>query len=118
MSSPIMPAEGPLAPAGEKDLTPYPASMQGTADSFGSELGACLRALEADARSGPPPEVLDQIEVAGRISRRLDEIGHTVRFSEVSGGRIAVELHDREGHAVRSMSISEALELAGESRPG
>lgn len=118
MSSPIMPAEGALAPAGQKDQTPFTASMQATADSFGSELGACLRALESDLSAGPPPEVLDQIEAAGRISRRLDESGHAVRFSEGSGGRIAVELHDREGHVVRSMSISEALELAGESRPG
>jgi hypothetical protein len=60
----------------------------------------------------PPPEVLDQIAAAGRICRQLGESGRELRFSEGQEGRVTVELADREGNTVKSMLISEALEIA------
>jgi hypothetical protein len=62
--------------------------------------------------AGPPHDVLDQIEAAGRISRRLRESGQEMRFSLEEGGRVKIELHDREGKTVRSLLAAEALDIA------
>jgi hypothetical protein len=83
------------------------------ANVFELELGAGDLALAGDPPAGdPPPEVMDQIAAAGRISRQLHESGHELRFSDDPGGRVTVELRDREGNAVRTMKIAEALEIA------
>jgi hypothetical protein len=81
--------------------------------AFQSDLSASDRLLANQHGGGmPPPEVLDQVAAAGRISREMRESGHELRFSESQGGRVTVELSDRKGKTVKSMSISEALEIA------
>ncbi|HXC24214.1 MAG TPA: hypothetical protein VNU28_06490 [Solirubrobacteraceae bacterium] len=62
--------------------------------------------------AGPPHEVLEQIEAAGRISRQLRESGQEMRFSVEQGGRVRIELEDREGKTVRSLLATEALDIA------
>jgi hypothetical protein len=100
---------------------PFTRGAAGDPVAFESELAASDRVLSGNADSAveshadggaPPAEVLDQIAVAGRISRQLSESGHELRFSEGRGGRVTVELTDREGNTVKSMSVSEALEIA------
>ncbi|HEV7939096.1 MAG TPA: hypothetical protein VGP18_13880 [Solirubrobacteraceae bacterium] len=112
MTSPILPFNGPSSLAGSS----YPVSfMSDTGDpaAFQSELSASDRLLASQDDSGtPPPEVLDQVAAAGRISREMRESGHELRFSEGKGGRVTVELSDRKGKTVKSMSISEVLEIA------
>jgi hypothetical protein len=111
MTSPILPFSGPPLAAGSS----YPTSLDDAGDStsFDSELSASDRLLASQSGSGtPPPEVLDQIAAAGRISREMRESGHELRFSEGQGGRVTVELFQREGTPMKSMLISEALELA------
>lgn len=112
MTSPILPFSGPSSFAGLS----YPmSSMSDASDpaAFQSDLSAsdCLLASQ-DGSGTPPPEVLDQVAAAGRISREMRESGHELRFSEGQGGRVTVELADREGKTVKSMLISEALEIA------
>jgi hypothetical protein len=112
MTSPILPFSGPSSSAGSS----YPASFTSDAEdtaAFQSDLSASDRLLASQHGSGtPPPEVLDQVAAAGRISREMRESGHELRFSEGQGGRVTVELSDREGKTVKSMLISEALEIA------
>jgi hypothetical protein len=111
MTSPILPFSGPPTAAGSS----YRASSTDAGDSspFDSEFSAADRLLASQNGSGaPPPEVLDQVAAAGRISREMRESGHELRFSAGQGGRVAVELSDHEGKTVKSMLISEALELA------
>jgi hypothetical protein len=112
MTSPIMPFNGPSSSAGLS----YPMSPISDAEdpaAFQSDLSASDRLLANQHGSGtPPPEVLDQVAAAGRISREMRESGHELRFSESQGGRVTVELSDRKGKTVKSMSISEALEIA------
>jgi len=110
MSSPIVPIQGPSGPPESmSSARALPADM----GMFIAELTASSRALEVEADdAGPPPEVMDQIAAAGRISRQLGESGHELRFSEGSGGRVTVELADSEGNAVRTMKVSEALQIA------
>ncbi len=115
MSSPIMPIEGPLGRA----------ALKPTAGGVADEIGAFVSALAASdsasaidvSRGAPPPEVLDQIAAAGRTHERLREGGHELRFqAAVPGGRTTIELHDRAGDSVRSLSASEAVEIA-DGRP-
>ncbi|HTA98414.1 MAG TPA: hypothetical protein VK730_12335 [Solirubrobacteraceae bacterium] len=112
MTSPILPFNGPSSLAG----SPYPMPLMNDAGgpaSFQSDLSTADRLLASQDGSGtPPPEVLDQVAAAGRISREMRESGHELRFSKSQEGRVTVELADREGKTVKSMSISEALEIA------
>lgn len=117
MTSPILPSDGPSTTSGLPNTMPLARATAGDPAAFESELAANDRGQSrlTDSETGggtPPPEVLDQIAVAGRISRQMRESGHELRFSEGQGGRIAVELADREGNTVKSMLVSEALEIA------
>jgi len=110
MSSPIMPIKDPLGP--QRPMTPARDSCvdQG---AFQSELaGSQALAHEPPLEAGPPHDVLDQIEAAGRISRQLRESGQEMRFSVEQGGRVKIELQDREGKTVRSLLATEALDIA------
>lgn len=111
MTSSILPFSGPSSYAGLS----YQMSFMSAGDptAFQSDLSASDRLLASEDDSGtPPPEVLAQVAAAGRISREMRESGHELRFSENQGGRVTVELSDRKGKTVKSMSISEALEIA------
>jgi hypothetical protein len=113
MSSPIMPFSGLPSPLGSprpivpaRDLATDPAAFE--TDLAGGDHALCDESIEAS----PPREVLDQIELAGRISRQLRESGHEMRFSLEQGGRVKIELEDREGKTVRSLLATEALDIA------
>jgi hypothetical protein len=111
MSSPILPIT---------DLTGRPIDTPLSA-SNAEGIGVIVSALNAReypptliaSRGGPPPELLEQIAVAGAIEEQLRESGHQLRFSlAASGERTSIELIDRDGNATRSLSAAEALELA------
>jgi hypothetical protein len=110
MSSPILPIESPLGPP----RVTSPAAGAEDIGAFVSELTASETTLAlAASRGGPPPEVLDQIAAAGRVDERLREGGHRLRFTPAQPGeRTRIELCDREGNAVRTLSTAEALEMA------
>jgi hypothetical protein len=121
MTSQILPFNGPSTPSGSSRKVPFTRGDRSEPTTFESELAASDRVLWSKAGGAaegladggvPPTEVLDQIAAAGRISRQLGESGHELRFSEGEGGRVKVELADSEGNTVKSMSVSEALEIA------
>jgi hypothetical protein len=132
MSSPIMPFNGPplgsprpIMPAREPSSEPAPlqgeptafqgdpAPLQGEPTPLQDEPAVDHRALsDEQIEAGPPHEVLDQIEAAGRISRRLHESGQEMRFTLEQGGRVRIELQNREGKTVRSLLAAEALDIA------
>lgn len=110
MSSPITPVQGPL---GLSNPMSIPEDLLLDMAAFASELMEGDYALDCElALGGPPPEVLDQMAEAGRISRQLRECGHELRFSTEQGEPVTVELQDREGKTVRRMLVAEALEIA------
>jgi hypothetical protein len=111
MSSPILPIEGPSDPS---RVTPL-------ADSGAEDIGAFVSELDAGettfalaaSRGGPPPEVLEQIAVAGTIDERLRASGQQLHFTPAEhGGRTRIEIHDREGNVVRTLATAEAFEIA------
>ncbi len=111
MSSPILPIHRPSRPS---SITPSAGANAEDIGAFVSELAAGKATLTlAASRGGPPLEVLDQIAAAGRIEEQLRASGHQLRFSPAAPGeRTRIEIHDREGNAVRTLSTAEALELA------
>jgi len=134
MSSPLQPVQGHLGPNIETPSTGAAATPRGTdaanqareADastgigdvgSFISQLAAGVNALSVEAhRNEPPPEVLDEIVVASRIGEQLREAGHELRFFPSSeGGRVRIEVHDRDGNTLGTVSPAAALELAAGS---
>src|ERR1022692_1336707 len=108
-----MPVSGPFTSSGSPRPA-LPATQQAAdPDAFRAELAASRRAFGGPSlHDGPPHEVLEQIEAAGRISRQLRESGHEMRFSVERGGRVKIELEDREGKTVRSLLASEAFDIA------
>jgi hypothetical protein len=111
MSSPVMPK---WASTGPSISTSSTSSDAGSLAAFIAELAGSDRAPTIEASEGcPPPELLEEIFAAGRIEERLRESGQHVSFlPSVPNGRTAIELHDRDGDMVRSLSIAALLELA------
>jgi hypothetical protein len=113
MSSPILPAQGPL---GSTDSTTTPATTTeiGDVGAFIDQLAGGVGALSIDAaRGGPPPEVLEQIATTAQIAERMREQGFEVRFfTAAERGRTCIELHDADGAVVGNLSTVDALELA------
>jgi hypothetical protein len=65
------------------------------------------------SRGAPPPQMLDEIAAAGAIHERLRASGRHMRFlAAAPGERARLEIRDDDGNLVRSVSMTEAVELA------
>jgi hypothetical protein len=63
--------------------------------------------------SSPPPEVWDAIAVAAGAAARLEQAGRELRFTtDPQTGRPVVELHDRDGNVLDTLSPIQVLEIA------
>ncbi len=111
MNSPIMPISGPL------DL----AAATSSADDV-SVIVSELAESEAThvpllSRGAPPPQVLEQIAAAGAIYEQLRERGRHMRFSAgAPGERARLEIRDDDDNLVRTVSMTDAVELAAGRR--
>lgn len=66
-------------------------------------------ALPAD----PPPEVLNQMADAARTHEQLSEQGRELRFAGGADGvRTRIEVRDRSGAVLRTLSTAQALAVA------
>jgi hypothetical protein len=111
-------AAGPHASTGIGDVGAFIAQLAAGVSALSIEAGRNPGRADrvVDAVGGPPPEVLDQIAVAGRIGEQLREAGHELRFFAPSaGGRVRIEIHDRDGNALGTLSPAAALALAAGS---
>jgi hypothetical protein len=113
MSSPMLPIEG--SPDAAATL-PTPPRGQSSPGSFRTELAAQQPLLRGESfPSSPPQEVLDSIRPARRIYHELRADGHQLHFStDRRSGRITIEVKDRDGKIIRTLSPSEAVDLATE----
>jgi hypothetical protein len=116
MNSPILPIKGhPDLPRATDPADSDAADI----GAFVSELAASEATLAPSAsRGAPPPQVLEEIAAAARIHERLRETGQYLRVfaAAASGERARIELHDGEGNAVKTLSMTEAIELAAGRR--
>lgn len=115
MHSPILPVGGPSGlPIADTDT-----SVAGDLDDFLVGLDASARVLSIAAGSvEPPPDVAEQIIAAGTIERRLRARGRRVRFLSGSDGRLCLQIRDDATGAHRTLSLTEACELAAGARLG
>ena len=72
-----------------------------------------FRATIQDLKASPPPEVLQQIDVAWERARELFDSELELHFEvDASIGRVWAELRAADGTVVERLSASEALALA------
>jgi hypothetical protein len=78
-----------------------------------------FRVISHDLPAGPPPEVLQQIDVAWERARELFESDVQLHFEvDAALGRVWAELRSADGSLVERLSASEALALAcGDAAP-
>src|SRR5919108_2842417 len=78
-----------------------------------------FHATTLDLPAGPPPEVLQQIDVAWERARELFESELELHFEvDAPLGRVWAELRCPDGSVVERLSASEALALAcGDATP-
>jgi hypothetical protein len=64
------------------------------------------------ARGGPPSQVLEEIERAGRIHAEIRAEGNDIRFHGGLDGAVLIELCSIDGELIRALSSVEVVELA------
>jgi hypothetical protein len=61
----------------------------------------------------PPAELLDQMARADAVNMRLRRSGREIAFVlSADGCSLQIELRDEAGHVLRTLSLSEAIDLA------
>jgi hypothetical protein len=111
MSSPVAPPQGPTPTE-----PPAAAAACGHAAGVGHAggTGPVQPPVSLDAlASHPPREVLDQMAQAAQTYQSLRSQGRELRFSsDQQSGRTTIEVRDREGNVLKTISPSQALEIA------
>jgi hypothetical protein len=111
MSSPITPAPGPAAaqPAPPTTAATASAPLQGAGAPATLQPAVSLQTIPAS----PPQEVLDQMASAAQIHDELSSQGRELRFArDAQSGRTRIEVRDRGGNVLRTISPAQALEVA------
>ncbi len=129
MSSPITPPQGPAAarpatpteaarssaalqgagPSGPQGAGPSGPSAGPSGPSFASELSVALDAIPAS----PPQEVLEEMASAAHNHEALRAQGRELRFSrDEQSGRTRIEVRDRSGNMLKTLSPAQALAVA------
>jgi hypothetical protein len=111
MSSPITPPEGPMAAR--------PSLSAGVARPLAGSIQAAQAEAVGPAVSldtvpcSPPQAVLDQMASAAQTYDELSAQGRELRFArDEQSGRTKIEVRDRRGNVLKTLSPSEALEVA------
>jgi hypothetical protein len=101
------PTAGPTPPRAA-GATPLRASVSAAAPSA-PQAPVSLDTLPAS----PPSEVLQEMAQAGRIHAELSSQGRELRFvRDEQGGRTRVEVRDRVGNVLKTLSPAQALAVA------
>lgn len=109
--TPIVPPSGPTPPFGPT-APARPAAP--ASNGFGQVFDlAAARARRNEALATPeiPQTVLREMDAARLVLEALDAQGHELRFERELGGRIRAELRTTDGHVVRQVPLSEAVDI-------
>jgi hypothetical protein len=118
MSSPITPSQGSRAaqPVWPIAAPRSSAGHRGTGAPFALEATAApLQATAAlnTMPPSPPQEVLEQMAGAARTYETLSSQGRELRFArDEQSGRTRVEVRDRAGNVLKTLTHAQALALA------
>ncbi len=111
MSSPITASQGPTAARAAADIRAAgsPAAPQGAQRGAAVQSSVSLHTLP----SSPPPDVLAQMADAAQRYDELTSQGRELRFArDPESGRTRIEVRDRAGHLVKTLSPAQALDVA------
>jgi hypothetical protein len=111
MSSPVSPPQGPTPTQPPAATVP---AGRATAPAGAGGMASVPPPFSLDTlASHPPREVLDQIARAGQTYESLRSQGRELRFShDERSGRTTIEVRDRDGNVLKTISPSQALEIA------
>lgn len=109
MSSPTTPISDPARPSHGPGTTNDPDAV-----GFAAELARSERSEGIDiSEAGPPDEVLDQMARADAINTQLRREGYEISFAlSPDACKLEIELRDSSGNLLRTMSASEAADIA------
>ena len=75
-------------------------------------LPASKGEVAADIPATPPPDVLREVEAAGRRAEKLWNARRELHFDvDEDSGRVVIQVRDLEGHVIRTIPPSEALDI-------
>jgi flagellar protein FlaG len=64
-----------------------------------------------DIPAAPPPDVLREIQAAGARAEELWNARRELHFEVSDAGRVVIQVRDTEGHVIRTIPPSEALDI-------
>ena len=112
MSSPIVSPPGPMTPRPVLPLdgSPPPSlAPRAAAAALPASPPVSLDTIP----SSPPHEVLEQMASAAQVHGALSSQGRELRFTrDQQSGRTRVEVRDRQGNVLKTLSAAQALEVA------
>lgn len=112
MSSPIPPIQAPEEVTGAQAVQAADAG-QPTAATTGVSAAEGPSVYVDTFPGSPPPEVLAQMAAAGQTYESLRAEGKEVRFStDEHSGHTQIEVRDRRGETIKTLSVPEAVDLA------
>jgi hypothetical protein len=118
MSSPITPpqtAARPMLSVGKTEVSKTEVSPTPLAASTGAAGSAAVGPTFSldTVPSSPPAEVLEQMGRAAEVHAELSSQGRELRFSrDPQNGRTRIEVRDRRGNVLGTLSPAQALAVA------
>jgi hypothetical protein len=121
MSSPITPPQRLAAaqPMRPTNAARSSAAPPGTGAPFAIEPTVSLNGVHASSPplgalpASPPPEVLEEMASAAQTYEALSSQGRELRFArDEQSGRTRIEVRDRAGNVLKTLSPAQALALA------
>jgi hypothetical protein len=111
MSSPITPSQGPPA---AQPVWPTPTSRSSAApQSAGAPFALEPTVSLNTVPPSPPHEVLEEMAGAAQTYEALSAQGRELRFArDEQSGRTQIEVRDRSGNVLKTLSPAQALALA------
>jgi hypothetical protein len=94
---------------GHLNLGPPPTRPRRTAAQFAPAAG---KSDAAAVPASPPPDVLREVDAAGRRAEELWNARRGLHFEvDDDSGRVSIHVGDGEGNVLRTISPSEALDI-------
>jgi hypothetical protein len=113
MSSPITPPQGPFAAQPVRTTDAARSSVAPQTQIIGAPFALEPTVSLNAFPSSPPQEVLDQMGNAAQTYEKLSAQGRELRFArDEQSGRTRIEVRDRAGNMLQTLSPAQALALA------
>jgi FlaG protein len=91
---------------------PAPATGAPRRPAGAAQFALPAAAASAEIPASPPPDVLREVEAAGRRAEELWNARRELHFDvDDESGRVIIQVRDLDGHVIRTIPPSEALDI-------